>query len=570
MKKLKTLLLASYSIALLAGCDSGKPTFAKCEIIEFPKQTFYYGENFTNTGLKVRVTLSDGSTFDSEDLTTPKVSTLRPGKSKVNVYYSNEEYNIDEILSYEINVIEWTKEEKYIFGETSISYLNGIYYPKLDGMEMKADLGDDNTINDYWIEKKNATFDDFEAYLDLLNEYNVVKRINGEQGSYDMTYKFYEQSTVPSDFKDKYDLNDAICYKFACSYEYLDQQSFTMLELYGSDVEDTVVVGMNDEGSLIVRYIADSILLENLTFCEVNTYLTFDGLFNGAVASSLADELLGYDQIDDKNEKKHIIGLVEDLAPLAVDDFIMPYFEPDVFSISNYSSLYPWLHVEDDLAFEVEYCTNDKDSYQDFIAELDANTSFVKTTKTDKVRGLNTNVSVYTISNKQYVGNLTLEVTDFLEDCATFYSTQGTIRQKITTGCFRVYYKFQKPDVLSPAETATINILKEHFGEGNYVKEIDYIVQPKGAVYSTVFYSQYKTNSGTKGANQVENKEEAYDKFVAAYLNGFNEDTPATQKQLAGLEVVNGVYSNDEFVVELFAYFYSAGKYAVDFKFSLK
>lgn len=580
MKKLKTFLLAGCAISLLAGCENAEQTnlvdpngVKEVKILNYPKQTFYYGEDFNNVGLKVGIVLNSGAVIESEDVTTPKISTLKAGTNTVKVYYTNEQYNVDEILTYEIEVIEWTKEEKYIFQETSLSYYNGIYYPKMKGMEMVVETDDDDgSIVDYWIEKKNATFADVETYLELLNEYNVVKKVRDSSGTYELTYKFYEQSVVPSDFTDLYDINDPICYKLSCYYEYLDQYSGTILNLYGNQIEDTLVIGMNDEGSMIVRYIADSVLFESLLSCEVNEYCDLNGLYNGTLIEYLNQALIGYDETNEQGVSQHYIGYIEELAPLAVDYFILPNYEPDVVALANYASAYPWLHGGDALAFEIELAADDKEEYDNFIAKLDACSDFVKTTKTEKIKGEDTNVTVYTIEDKDYVGHVQIAVSDYIEDGSTYYTTQGSTKAKVTTDCYRIYYIFQEPDMLSPCEELCINILKDFYNAESAVRDVDYEVYVKGQVGATVFYPQYNSAKTTdpKTDDQVENKEEAYQKFVEKYLNGYTVTKEPTVKEIQGTEVYTAEFANDNYTVSLYAYFYGNGKFAVEFMFGIK
>ena len=219
MKKIKSFILLGYTIALLTGCGE-EATFKSIEIADAPKTTFYVGEEFSNTGLSLRVNLTDGSSFVTEDIATSKPSTSAPGTQKVRVYYTNDKYDIDTFITYDIEIIDWTREEKAIFSETSISTFAGVYYPKMEGMQLLTETDDETgDVIDYWIEKKNATFKDVDTYCELLKNYEVVKRITDTSGSYDMTFKFYEQPRVPTDFIENFDLNDAVCFKYcACSF----------------------------------------------------------------------------------------------------------------------------------------------------------------------------------------------------------------------------------------------------------------------------------------------------------------------------------------------------------------
>ena len=128
------------------------------------------------------------------------------------------------------------------------------------------------------------------------------------------------------------------------------------------------------------------------------------------MCSFLKKFLFGYDD----EEGQHALGTLEELAPLGISYFAMPDVEPEIFLINNYASMYPWLHGEDDYCFEIEL-PGTLEEHDAFVAQLDANDVYTKSTKTDKINGKDVNVNVYKIENKPYVGNLTIEVTDYVE-----------------------------------------------------------------------------------------------------------------------------------------------------------
>ena len=212
MKKFRALLLSGLALSLLVGCkgENGDkipdptpvPTpepqpepepepepepapvkFVNLTIKEYPKTTFYCGEEFSNNGIVLNVNFSDGSSFITEDVTTSKPSSMKtPGKQTIKAYYGNATLGINSFVTYEINIIDWTKDEKLFFNATSVSSFSGTYYPKMEGMEIKQEVNDAGEVTDYWIELKNASKATVNEYLTLLDEYIVQKNIvqNGE------------------------------------------------------------------------------------------------------------------------------------------------------------------------------------------------------------------------------------------------------------------------------------------------------------------------------------------------------------------------------------------------------
>lgn len=552
MKKITRLLLAGYSIALLAGCDSNENV--PCEIVSIPKTTFYRGETFSNSGIQVKVSIPGMDPITTEDVTTTKPDTTTEGTKTVKVYYTSDTYDVSTYTTYEIKVIDWNSAEKAIFNETSISNFSGVYYPKMEGLNMVTETSDeDGSIIDYWLQKPNSTLNDVSEYCELLNNYYVSKptALNGQ--IYNIEYKFYEQASVPADFRDLYDLNDAVCYKYSASYEYVDLTG--VLTLYGNEIEDTVVVGLDDNNNMVVRFIANSVFLEGSMACTAGEHLDFTGLFNGTALNFLNQLFLGY---TDEEGKVHA-GELDKMAPLAKEDFIMPNYEPDVIAVANYASMYPWLHGEDDLSFEVEIASNDTDEYNKFIAALDADTSFVKTTKTDNVRGKNVNVTVYTIEDKKYVGNLIIEVTDIIDDGVTYYSSEGTQRSQISVDCYRVYYRFQRPEIVSKAQEEVFRIYDIYYGAGNY-DATKYDVYENGSIGGLVKYTV--KNDG------VNNATEATNKFVSQFLQGYTCTKDIYEKKVGSINCFCSEYTKDDFKVEIYAYFTSNGTYAVEFSVS--
>ena len=554
MKKFKTLILAAYSVALLAACgESGDATFKSIEINELPKTTFYCGEAFSNTGISLKVNLNDGTSFVTEDIATSKPSTATPGTQTVKVYYTNDKYDVDTFISYEINIIDWTKEEKHIFSQTSISTLSGVYYPKMEGMQVITETDDvTGDVVDYWIEKKNATFKDIDEYSELLKNYLVTKKMQDSSGVYDMTFKFYEQSMVPSDFVENFDLNDALCFKYCASYEYMDPTYFETYELYGNEIEDTVVFGLNDDGDMIVRFIANSVMLEGLLSCEVNERLDMTGLYNGTIIEYLNQALLG--TIDEEGSR--YLGLVERLAPFAKEYFVLPNYEPDVVAVKNLSSMYPWEHGGFDLSFEIEVDSDDVDGYEELVAALDAKTDFVKTTGTTKVRNLDATTTVYTIEGKDYIGDLEITVSEFKEKAASYYVVEGSTRTKVECGCYVVGYTFLRPEIFSPTQPELFRIYDTFYGTTNgvYEENVDYDVYEDGEVGGLVKYTR----------DEVHSREEASQLFSNSVLTGYTVKIPGEDKDVNGIEVYATTYTNGTFDVDVFAY-YSGGKYAVEF-----
>lgn len=556
MKKIKSFILLGYTIALLTGCGE-EATFKSIEIADAPKTTFYVGEEFSNTGLSLRVNLTDGSSFVTEDIATSKPSTSAPGTQKVKVYYTNDKYDIDTFITYDIEIIDWTREEKAIFSETSISTFAGVYYPKMEGMQLLTETDDETgDVIDYWIEKKNATFKDVDTYCELLKNYEVVKRITDTSGSYDMTFKFYEQPRVPTDFVENFDLNDAVCFKYCASYEYMDQTYFEIYNLYGNEIEDTVVIGLNDQGDMVVRYIANSVYLETLLSCEVNEHLDFSTLYNGTVVEFLNQAIKG----TVSEEGVPYLGYLDEVAPFAKDYFVLPDYEPDVVAFKNLASMYPWECGENDLCFEMEIDSDDVDGYEALIDALDAKTEFAKTTGTTKVREKNATTTIYTIENMDYVGSLEITVSEFLEKAASYYVQEGSTRVKVECGCYTVGYSFVRPEVFSPTLAELYRIYDAHYGEGMYDKN-HYDPYENGTVGGVVYFKN-------TGDDAVNSKEEANDKFAHDYLAGYTVKSPKEQKEAAGYVICASTYTNGTYDVEIYTYF-GGGRYVAEFSVAM-
>lgn len=559
MKKLKTIILAAYSIAMLAACGSnGKgDSFKSIEINELPKTTFYCGEAFSNTGISVKVNLNNGESFVSEDIATSKPSTATPGKQTVKVYYTNEKYDVDTFVTYEIDVIDWTKEEKHIFSQTSISTLSGVYYPKMEGMQVVTETDDETgEIVDYWIEKKNATFKDVDAYSELLKNYIATKKMTDSSGTYDMTFKFYEQSMVPADFVENYTLNDALCFKYCASYKYLDPTYYEEYELYGNEIEDTIVFGLNDDGDMIVRFIANSVMLEGLLSCEVNERLDMTGLYNGTIIEFLNQAILG--TVDE--EGKRYLGLLEGLAPFAKEYFILPNYEPDVVAVKNLASMYPWEHGGYDFSFEIEVDSDDFDAYEDLVAQLDAKTDFVKTTGTTKVRNLDATTTIYTIEGKEYVGDLEITISEFKEKAASYYVVEGSTRTKVECGCYVIGYTFLRPEIFSPTQPELFRIYDIYYGKTDlmYKENVDYDIYEDGEVGGLIRFAK----------DEVHSKEEAMQSFVNKYLSSYTVKVPMEDKEVNGIELCAATYTNGTFDIDVFTYF-SGGKYVAEFSIKI-
>ena len=596
MKKIKTLFFLGLSMTLLAGCgetnneqnqngnqsenqnnnenqngnengsennSNGDPTFTELTIATYPKTTFYSGEKFSNNGISLNVNFSDGTSFVTEDITTSKPSTMMiPGKQTIKAYYSNEKYDINSYVTYEIEIIDWTKEEKAFFTQTSLCSNAGVYYPKMEGMEICAEEDEEGNI-DYWIELKNANSKIMSAYLDMLDEYEAKKTVNQNGESITLTFKFYEQVNVPNDFVQLYgrELSDMICFKYCASYQHVDTQYGGVYELNGSEIEDTLVIGLNKDNDLIIRYIANKLLLETMLGMEVNDRFTLDQLLNGVAYTALKQTVMGYDD----EEGKHHIGYLETIAPLACEYFVMPDDNPQVTSIADYGALYPWLHGEDSMCFEVMFASSEE-KHDELIAAIESKDSFVKTTRTDNYGKLDVNVNIYTIENKEYVGDLVIEVTDYIPDGLTYTIRNQTGTETVTSGYYNVYYRFQSPEVLSPTQNELYRIYDIFYGENNYNKNAS-SVYTKGAIDGSVKFTQFKATEEhpTKGDNEVEDKVEALEKFVSMALQDYTVKEAAKEVTMAGYEVTLATYSNDDFVVTVASYFAGAGRFVVEF-----
>ena len=589
MKKFRALLLSGLALSLLVGCkgENGDkipdptpvPTpepqpepepepepepapvkFVNLTIKEYPKTTFYCGEEFSNNGIVLNVNFSDGSSFITEDVTTSKPSSMKtPGKQTIKAYYGNPTLGINSYVTYEINIIDWTKDEKLFFNATSVSSFSGTYYPKMEGMEIKQEVNDAGEVTDYWIELKNASKATVNEYLTLLDEYIVQKNIvqNGE--TYKVTYKFYEQSDVPDDFIQLYgrEIRNPICFKYCVSYPYMDSYG-RVYNLYYTEVEDTLVVGLNKNNDMIVRYIANSLTFEVMLGEPVNERLSLNSLMIGEAYSYIKKFLFGYDT----DTGTHANGVLETEAPLAIDYFLMPDVNPEVISMANYASMYPWLHGEDDLCFELQIPAT-RDEYNAFVAELNAKDSFVKTTRVDNYGKSEVGVNIYTIEDKKYVGDLIIEVTDYIENGLSYTVSDG---DPVTTGIYMVYYRFQCPTLRSPAEEELFRIYDMYLGNGNYTKN-NYSVYGGGAVDGEIKFAQFRQTSThtTKDENEVESKEEALTKFVDTALEGYTCVEAAKELTIQNTAVTSAKYSNGQFTVTVASYFSGNGKFAVEF-----
>ena len=582
MKKIRTLLIAACAITFLGGCKETPVTppspqpekkepavFDSLEINELPKTTFYCGEKFSNYGISVKVNLSDGTSFISEDVTTSKPSSMMtPGKQTIKAYYSNDKYDINTWVTYEIEIIDWTPSEKMIFAETSTSTFSGVFYPKMEGMKLNMETDDaTGEVTDYWIELENADTKTVTEYLDLLDEYEVKKTVMQNGQSYPVTYKFYEQNSVPSDFLDVYgdELRDPVCYKYCASYEYIDMSYGAVYELNANDMEDTVVVGLSNDNKLIVRYIVNSIALENMFMCEVDERLTFNSIFVGSAYKALKQVLFGYDN----DEGQHAIGTLEELAPTGMRFFNMPEIEPDIFLIQDYAAMYPWLHGEDSYCFEIELPATEEE-YNDFVESLDGIEDYTKTTKTAKFGGKDVNYKVYTIEDRPYVGNLTIEVSEYIPNGLSYSMTKDGTRQTITSNCFYVYYRFQAPEVFSPTLDEFYRLYDILFGEGNYSKDA-YDKYANGGVGGLVRFNQFKQTEAhpTKDEFEVEDEADALQLFVKTVLEGYDCDQTPTAKTMSGIELLEAKYSNDKFEITIYSYFSGNGKYTVEFSINI-
>lgn len=597
MKKFRTLLLTGLALSLLVGCkgdDEGDPIpepepdpvqepepepnpeqpdpednpdpeektgkFVNLTIKEYPKTTFYCGEEFSNNGIVLNVNFDDGTSIVTEDVTTSKPTTMKtPGEQTIKAYYTNPSLGINSYVTYKIKIIDWTKDEKMFFNATSVSSFSGTYYPKMEGMEIKQEVNEAGEVTDYWIELKNATRATVNEYLLLLDEYKVQKTMvqNGE--SYKVTYKFYEQSDVPDDFMQLYgrEIRNPICFKYCASYPYMDELG-RIHELYFSEVEDTLVVGLNRNNDMIVRYIANSLTFEVMLGEPVNERLSLNSLMIGEAYSYVKKFLFGYET----DTGSHVNGVLETEAPLAVNYFLMPDITPEVIAMANYASMYPWLHGEDDLCFELQIPAT-RDEYNTFMAALNAKDSFVKTTRVDNYGKTEVEVNIYTIENKTYVGDLVIEVTDYMEDGLSYTISGG---ETTTTGIYMVYYRFQCPNLRSPAEEELFRIYDMYLGDGNYSKS-DYNVFGGGAVDGMVKYNQFRETAThtTKDANEVETKEEALTKFVDTALVGYTCVEAAKELNIQNTAVTSAKYANDDFIVTVATYFAGSGKFAVEF-----
>ena len=352
-----------------------------------------------------------------------------------------------------------------------------------------------------------------------------------------------------------------ICFKYCASYQYVDTTSGGIYELNGSEIEDTLVIGLNENNDMIVRYIANRILLETLLGMKVNDRFTLDNLFPGYTYIDLRQVILGYD--DEQN--KHHVGYLETIAPLATDYFVMPDDELEVTAFGDYGALYPWLHGEDDMCFEVMF-TSTQEEHDEFIANIESKDSFVKTTRTDNYGELDVNVNIYTIEDKDYVGNLTIEVTDYVPDALRYTIRTQTGSQTVTTGYYSVYYRFQAPKVLSPTQDELFRIYDIFYGENNYNKNAS-SVYSKGLIDGSVTFTQFKASEEhpTKGENEVEDKNEALEKFVSIALQGYTVKEAAKETTVGTTDVLIATYSNDDFVITVASYFSGNGKFTVEF-----
>lgn len=568
MKNIKKLVLAGLTITLLGGCKepvADEVKFEGLEIAEYPKTTFYCGENFSNNGITLTVKFSDGTSYTTEDVTTSKPSSMMtPGKQTIKAYYSNSEKDINAYVTYEINVIDWTKEEKAIFNETSISSLSGVYYPKMDGMKLVLD-GDENGVTDYWIELENADATTLSTYLDLLDEYLVEKTMIQDGEQYKMTYKFYEQVDIPSDFEELYgdDFKDMICYKYCASYQFYDVSG--IYELNGSEVEDTLVVGLTGDDKLVVRYIANSIMLESLLGFEVDNRFVLKNLLIGDAYTGLKKVLFGYEKEDDGS---HVEGILDLSAPLAVNYLLMPDVTPEVCAIADYCAAYPWKHGEDLLCFEV-MLPGTQEEYDAYIADIEAKDSFVKTTREEKVGRKTIHYTTYTIEDKAYVGDIVIEVSEYLPDDLSYTLSSDGIKK--TAGSYYIYYRIQAPEVLSPTVDEICRIYDIFYGEGKYKKE-SIQAYHKGTADGLIKLTQFKETAThtAKDENEVENVEEAAQKFVTKALSGYTAKEALHEVTIQNTKVIAGTYENENFVITLAAYFAGNGKFAIEFTVEIK
>lgn len=569
MKRLKTLLLAGLSLTLLVGCKNDTDTqqtpktFESLEIKDYPKTVFYCGEEFSNSGISLTVKFSDGTSFVTEDVTTSKPSSMKtPGKQTIKAYYSNDEYDINDYVTYEITIIDWTRQEKAIFDQTTLSSVSGVYYPKMEGMQVVVE-GDPTTgeVTDYYIKLENATTKDLDNYLDLLNEYCVTKKMVENGQAIEVKFRFFVQNNVPSDFVDLYgdEMHDAICYRYSASYEYIDTQYGSgIYEFYANQAEDTLVIGFDDNHNMIVRFILNSVLLENAFYLEVNQKCDYDTYLNGTALESLSHYLFGTDEVDEEtNETIHYVGLVQTIAPLAVDDFILPELEPEIMAVCNYGSANPWLHGEDDLCFGIDLYTNDEEALEEFISKLNSNGSFTKGTRSERFKNKEVDVTTYTIDNKDYVGDLKIEVSEFVPSCGTFTKRNDDgSTSKVTTGCFRVYYTFVAPEIVSPSEPELHRIYDFYYGEGAYSRN-DYAFDENGNAVGTIRIS----------SKVVDSKEAAMEKFVNDVLTSYHCMTEAHEEQNAAAgTILVAEYINEDYKITIYSYFAGSGKYAIEFK----
>ena len=578
MKKLKVLLIGCYSLGLLVACGNNNgdgpkgggeqetaKTFSSLTIEDYPKQVFYCGENFSNAGISLKVNFSDGSSFVTEDVVTSKpASMMIPGTQKIKAYYTNDEYDINTFVTYEIEVIDWTSEEKAIFGETSICSLAGVYYPKMQGMRLVTETDEvTGDVTDYYIVLENASMQTLLDYVELLKEYSATKTIvqNGSQINVD--FKFYECPTVPSDFFTYYgdEMQDVLCYRYCSSYQYIDQTYGEIYNLYANEVEDTLVFGLTADNKMIIRFIANSVVLETVFSEEVNNRLALNSLFLGKAYTYLKQTLLGY--VDE--EGKRYLGAVEEIAPLAVEHFVMADTEPDVMAIADNSALYPWEHGEDNYCFEVELAASE-DDYNAFVAKLDADTAFTKTTKTRRFSRKDIQVTVYTIENMDYVGDLEIQVTEYLPNSLSYTKTDENGSNNVTSGAYLVSYQFRAPEKFSPTLDELYRIFDILYGADNYNKN-NYDRYEDGMVGTLVRYNQFKATEAhpTKGDGEVESKEEALEKFVATCLTGYAQKEAPEAKTINGYDVYTAKYSNDDYIVTVVSYFAGNGKFAVEF-----
>ena len=576
MKKIKALLISCCALGLLVACENGgsgsgsgsetAKTFTSLEINEYPKQVFYCGENFSNNGISLKVNFSDGSSFVTEDVVTSKpASMMIPGTQTIKAYYTNDEYDINTFVSYDIEIIDWTTAEKAVFGQTSICSLAGVYYPKMEGMKLVTEFDEvTGEVTDYYIELENASLNTLLEYAELLRDYSASKTIvqNGQQ--YTLDFKFYECPTIPSDFFDLYgeEMPEVLCFRYCSSYQYIDQTYGEIHNLYGNDVEDTLVFGLTAENKLVIRFIANSVLLETMFQEDVNNRLDLGSLFLGKAYTYLKQSLLGY--VDE--EGKRYLGAVEEIAPMAVEHFHMTDVEPDVMAIADNAALNPWEHGEDNFCFTVQLASTESD-YNAFLSTLDADSAFTKTTKTSKYGRKDVTMYKYTIENMDYVGNLEINVIEYIPDSMNYTKTDANGKSEtVKSGSYLVTYIFQAPEKFSPTLDELYRIYDICYGADNYNKN-SYDRYEDGMAGGIVKYNQFKQTADhqDKGANEVESKEEAFDKFVTNCLTGYTAKEAAEAKDLSGYEVYTGKYMNDDYIVTVVSYFAGNGKFAVEF-----